>query len=65
VDCFYDPLVLVANLCAIAKSNVVTGYTLSTQVGSRGLDSRGMMISHGDEFLGDGEDMDHFVHNHG
>jgi hypothetical protein len=68
VDCCYDPLVL-TNLCAIAKSNVVTGYTLASQVGSRGSDSRGMMISHGFvkkmRFLGDGEDVDHLVHNHG
>jgi hypothetical protein len=46
VDCCYDPLVL-TNLCAFANSNVVTGYTLSSQVGSQGLDSRGMMISLG------------------
>jgi hypothetical protein len=68
VDCCYDPLVL-TNLCAVAKSNVVTGYTLSSQVGSRGSDSRGIMISHGFvkkmKFLGDGEDVDHLVHNHG
>jgi hypothetical protein len=68
VDCCYDPLVL-TNLCAVAKYNVVTGYTLSSQVGSRGSDSRGMMISHGVvkkmKFLGDGEDVDHLVHNHG
>jgi hypothetical protein len=68
VDCCYDPLVL-TDLCAVAKSNVVTGYTLSSLVGSRGLDSRGMMISHGFvkkmKFRGDGEDVDHLVHNHG
>jgi hypothetical protein len=68
VDCCYIPLVL-TNLRAIAKSNVVTGYTLSSQVASRGLDSRRMMISHGFvkkmRFLGDGEDVDHLVHNHG
>jgi hypothetical protein len=29
VDCCYDLLVL-TNLCAIAKSNVDTGYTLSS-----------------------------------
>jgi hypothetical protein len=46
VDCCCGPLVL-TNLCAIAKSNVVTGYILSSQVGSRGSDSLGMMISHG------------------
>jgi hypothetical protein len=43
VDCCYDPLVL-TNLCALARPNVVTGYTLSSQVGSRGSD---MMISLG------------------
>jgi hypothetical protein len=68
VDCCYDPLVL-TDLCAVAKSNVVTGYTLSSLVGSRGLDTRGMMISHGFvkkmKFRGDGEDVDHLVHNHG
>jgi hypothetical protein len=67
VDCCYDPLVL-TNLYAVAKSNVVTGYTLSSQVGSRGSGSRGMIISHGFvkkmEFLSDGEDVDHLVHNH-
>jgi hypothetical protein len=68
VDCWNDPLVLI-NLCAIAKSNVVTGYGLpSSQVSSRGWDSRGMMISHGFvkkmKFLGNGEDVDHLVHNH-
>jgi hypothetical protein len=69
VGCCYDPLVL-TNLCAIAKSNIVTGYTLSSQVGSRGSDSRSMMIlSHGFakkmRFLGNGKDVDHLVHNHG
>jgi hypothetical protein len=68
VDCCYGPLIL-TNLCAVAKSNVVTGYTLSSQVGSWGLDSRIMMISHGFvkkmKFLSDGEDVDHLVHNHG
>jgi hypothetical protein len=53
----------------IAKSHVVTGFTLSSQVGSRGSDSWGMMISHGFvkkmQFLGNGEDVDPFVHNHG
>jgi hypothetical protein len=47
----------------------VTGYALSSQVGSRGLDSRGKMILDGlvkkMRFLGDGEDLYHFVHNHG
>jgi hypothetical protein len=68
VDCCYDPRVL-SNLSAIAKSNVVTGYTLASQLGSRGSDSRGMMISHGFvkkmQYLGDGEDVDHFFQNHG
>ena len=68
VDCCYDPLVL-STLCDIAKSNVVTGYVLSSQVGSHGSDSHGMMISHGFvkkmQYLGDGEDVDHLVHNHG
>jgi hypothetical protein len=68
VDYCYDSLVL-TNLCAIAESNVVTGYTLSSQVGSCGLDSHGMMISLGFlkkmPFLGNGEGVDHLVHNHG
>jgi hypothetical protein len=68
VDCCYDSLVI-TNLSALAKSNVVTGYTLSSQIGSRGSDSRGIMLSHGFvksmRFLGEGEDVDHFVHNHG
>jgi hypothetical protein len=68
VDCFYDSHVM-TNLSAMATSNVVTGYTLSSQIGSRGSDSRGIMISHGFvkamRFLGEGEDVDHFVHNHG
>jgi hypothetical protein len=68
VDSCYNSFVM-TNLSATAKSNVVTGYTLSSQIGSRGSDSRGIMISHGFvkvmRFLGEGEDVDHFVHNHG
>ncbi len=68
VDCCYD-LLVITNLCAFAKSIVVTGYILSSQVSCHGLDSRGMMISHGFvkkmKFRGDGEDVDHLVHNHG
>jgi hypothetical protein len=68
VDCCYD-LLVITNLCAFAKSIVVTGYILSSQVSCHGLDSRGMMISHGFvkkmRFLGDGKDMDHLVYNHG
>jgi hypothetical protein len=68
VDCCYNSHVM-TNLSAMAKSNVVTGYTLSSQVGSRGSDSRGIMISHGFvkamRLLGEGKDDDHFVHNHG
>jgi hypothetical protein len=68
VDCCYDSLVL-TNLCAIAKSKIITAYALSSQVGSRCLDSCGMMISHGFlkkmQFLGNGEEVSHLVHNHG
>jgi hypothetical protein len=68
VDCCYDSHVM-TNLSAMTKANAVTGYTLSSQIGSRGSDSCGIMISHGFvkamRFLGEGEDVDHFVHNHG
>jgi hypothetical protein len=68
VDCCYDSHVITI-ISAMAKSNVVTGYTLSSQIGSRGSDSRGIMISHcfvkAIRFLGEGKDVDHFVHNHG
>jgi hypothetical protein len=68
VDCCYNSHVM-TNLSAMAKSNAVTGYTLSSQIGSCGSDSCEIMISHGFvkvmRFLGEGEDVDHFVHNHG
>jgi hypothetical protein len=68
VDCCYDSHVM-TNLSAMAKANVVTGYTLLSQIGSRGSDSRGIMISHdfvkAMRFLGEGEDVHHYVHNHG
>jgi hypothetical protein len=64
VDCCYDSHAM-TNLSAMAKLNVVTGYTLSSQIGSRGSDSRGIMISHGFVkamwLLGEGKDVDHFV----
>ena len=68
VDICYDPTI-VSTLAFISKSNVVSGYVHSAQVGTRGSDSRGMMFHHGFvrkmEFLGDGEDVDHFIHNQG
>jgi hypothetical protein len=68
VDCCYNSHVM-TNLSAMAKSNVVTDYTFSSQIGSRGSDSHGIMISHGFvkvmRFLGEGEDVNQFVHNHG
>jgi hypothetical protein len=68
VDTCYDPSLL-AGLVSVVKSNVVCGYTHSAQVGTRGSDSGSMMFHHGFlremEFLGDGDDVDHFIHNHG
>ena len=68
VDICYDPTT-VSTLAFITKSNVVSGYVHSAQVGTRGSDSRGMMFHHGFvrkmEYLGDGEDVDHFIHNQG
>jgi hypothetical protein len=68
LDCCYNSHVM-TKFSAMAKSNVVTGYTHLSQIGSRGSDSRGIMISHGFvkamRFLGEDEDVDHFVHNYG
>jgi hypothetical protein len=68
VDACYDPLV-VPNLSALAKSNVVTGYTHSGQVGHRGNEGRALMMHHGFisemQYLGDGETVDNFIHNYG
>jgi hypothetical protein len=46
VDCCYDSHVM-TNRSTMATLNVVTGYTLLSQIGSRGSDSRGIMISLG------------------
>jgi hypothetical protein len=68
VDICYDPTT-VSTLACLTKSNVVSGYVHSVQVGTRGSDSRGMMFNHGFvrkmEYLGDGDDVDHFIHNQG
>ena len=57
VDICYNPLVA-PTLAFLPKSNVVCGYTHSAQVGTRGLDSRGMLFNHAFikkmHFLGDG-----------
>jgi hypothetical protein len=68
VDACYDPFV-VPNLSPLAKSNVVTGYTHSGQVGHRGQEGRALMMHHGFisemQYLGDGETVDNFIHNYG
>lgn len=68
VDICYNPAV-VSTLSFLPKSNVVCGYTHSAQVGTRGSDSRGMKFHHSFTrkmaFLGDGEDVDNFIHNEG
>jgi hypothetical protein len=68
VDACYDPFV-VSSLSNLAKSNVVTGYTHSGQVGHRGNEGRALMMHHGFisemQYLGDGETVDNFIHNYG
>jgi hypothetical protein len=68
VDANYDPTVLL-NLSALAKSNVVTGYTHSGQVGHCGSEGRALMMHHGFisemQYMGDGETVDNFIHNYG
>lgn len=68
VDICYD-LFRVSTLQFLAKSNVACGYVHSAQVGTRGSDSRALLFHHGFirkmEFLGDGDDVDHFIHNQG
>ncbi len=68
VEACYDPTVL-PHLSALAKSNVVTGYAHSGQVGHRGQEGRALMMHHGFisqmEYLGDGETVDNFIHNYG
>jgi hypothetical protein len=68
VEACYGPTVL-PNLSALAKSNVVTGYAHSGQVGHRGQEGRALMMHHGFisqmEYLGDGETVDNFIHAYG
>jgi hypothetical protein len=68
VEACHDPTVL-PNLSALAKSNVVTGYTHSGQFGHRRNEGRALMMHHGFisemQYLGDGETVDNFIHNHG
>jgi hypothetical protein len=64
----YDPNVLF-HLSALAKSNIVTGYAHSGQVGHQGQEGCALMMHHGFisqmEYLGDGETVDNFIHNYG
>jgi hypothetical protein len=68
VEACYDPNVL-PHLSALAKSNVVTRYAHSGQVGHRGQEGCALMMHHGFisqmEYLGDGETVDNFIHNYG
>jgi hypothetical protein len=68
VKACYDPAVP-PNLSALAKSNVVTGYTHSGQAGHRGNEGHALMMHHGFisemQYLGDGETVDNFIHNYG
>jgi hypothetical protein len=68
VEACYDPTVL-PHLSTLAKSNVVTGYAHSGQVGHRGQEGHTLMMHHGFisqmEYRGDGESVDNFIHHYG
>jgi hypothetical protein len=68
VDICYDPRIL-RGMSYIAKSNVVSGYLHSAQVGTRGSDTRGVLMNHcfirRMDFLGKGELVDNLLLNQG
>jgi hypothetical protein len=68
IDTCYDLLQL-PRMKLLARSNLASAFAHAGQAGTRGSDSRSLNFNHGFlkemEFLGDGEDVDHFVHNEG
>jgi hypothetical protein len=68
IDRCYDTLVL-PHTSFHAQSNVACGFTYSGQGGTRGSDNRLLYLSHGFirnmEHLGEGVDVDHFIHVEG